>query len=103
MTNAHDTFEAITAAQMAQITGAGLGSSIAGLFGPEGAKWGPIADQVLGMIPGIGTVANVAGAATSASSASSGGSASSAGAPSTGGGGLSGLGSLFSLFGGAFK
>jgi hypothetical protein len=51
MTNTPSTLEAVPVAQLeVVIGGAGIGSQIGGMFGAEGAKWGGIADNILGMI-----------------------------------------------------
>ncbi|HET7504060.1 MAG TPA: hypothetical protein VFK02_23730 [Kofleriaceae bacterium] len=50
MTQQPTTLEAITSDHLHTVTGGGIGSDIGNMFGAEGAKWGGIADQFLGMI-----------------------------------------------------
>lgn len=35
--------------QLARVTGGGIASQFGSMFGPEGAKWGGLADQIMGM------------------------------------------------------
>jgi hypothetical protein len=50
MTNTPATLDVVTPDQLERVTGAGIGSEIGKMFGAEGAKWGGIADQFIGMI-----------------------------------------------------
>jgi len=45
----------IPADQLAHITGGGAIATIASLFGEKGAKWGNIAEQVIGLFKGGGS------------------------------------------------
>ena len=73
MTNTTKALEAISLEQLDVVTGAGIGSQIGGMFGAEGAKWGGIADNIMGMF-GVG----------GAGGASGGGGAPAGGAPAGG-------------------
>ena len=54
MINTPSTLEAVSIEQLNVVTGgAGIGSQIGSLFGAEGAKWGGVADSILGMF-GVG-------------------------------------------------
>jgi hypothetical protein len=81
MTTTNQTLETLSVDQLAPVTGGGIGSTIAGLFGPKGQKFGAMADNLLGMFKGLG----------------GGGGGSSGG--SSGGGGI---GSIFSKLLGGF-
>ena len=53
MTNTPETLEAVSNEQLDVVTGgAGIGTQIGSLFGPQGAKWGGIADNIIGMFGG---------------------------------------------------
>ena len=52
MTNTSEILEAVTSEQLDTVTGAGIGTQIGSLFGQEGARWGGIADSILGMFGG---------------------------------------------------
>ena len=54
MTNTPETLEAVSIEQLDTVTGAGIGTQIGSLFGQEGAKWGGIADSIIGMFGGGG-------------------------------------------------
>jgi hypothetical protein len=45
--------DVIPTAQLARVTGGGIASQFGSMFGPEGAKWGGMADQIMGMF-GVG-------------------------------------------------
>jgi len=101
MTHLPSSLDVVPTEQLARVTGGGIGASIGALFGAKGAQWGGIADQILSMIPGVGT----AGASSAASGSGSSGSGSSGGGGGGGGGGgwmsfLGNLGKVFSGFGG---
>jgi hypothetical protein len=49
MINTLGTFEAVTPEQLDVVTGGGIGTQIGSLFGEKGAKWGGIADSIIGM------------------------------------------------------
>jgi len=63
MTTTNQTFETLSVDQLAPVTGGGIGSTIGGLFGEKGAKWGAFADNILGMFGGLGGAAGAGGAA----------------------------------------
>jgi hypothetical protein len=44
---------ALRSDELAQVTGGGIASQFGSMFGPEGAKWGGFADQIMGMF-GVG-------------------------------------------------
>ena len=48
------TLDSINLEQLEHVTGGGIGTQIGSMFGAEGQKWGGLADNILGMIPGIG-------------------------------------------------
>ena len=78
MINTPSTLEAVSVEQLDIVTGgAGIGSQIGSMFGAEGAKWGGIADNIIGMIKG----------AAGGGGAGGGGGADSSGAGGGGGGG----------------
>ena len=52
MTNTPKTLEAVSIEQLDTVTGAGIGTQIGSLFGQEGAKWGGLADNIIGMFGG---------------------------------------------------
>lgn len=54
MTTTNQTFETLSVDQLAPVTGGGIGSTIGGLFGAKGQKWGALADNILGMFQGGG-------------------------------------------------
>ena len=62
MTNTPETLEAVSIEQLDTVTGAGIGTQIGSLFGQEGAKWGGIADNIIGMFGGAGGGAGAGGA-----------------------------------------
>lgn len=82
MTTTNQTLETLSVDQLAPVTGGGIGTTIGGLFGAKGQKWGAMADNIFGMFKGMG--------------GGGGGSGSSGG----GGGGSGMLGNLGKLFGG---
>jgi hypothetical protein len=49
MINTLGTFEAVTPEQLDVVTGGGIGTQIGSMFGEKGAKWGGIADSIIGM------------------------------------------------------
>ena len=53
MTNTTQALEVVSLEQLDVVTGGGIGSQIGGMFGAEGAKWGGVADNIMGMF-GIG-------------------------------------------------
>jgi len=64
MTNTPETLEAVANEQLDVVTGgAGIGTQIGSLFGQEGAKWGGIADSIIGMFGGGGAGAGGGGGA----------------------------------------
>ncbi|HEU4734530.1 MAG TPA: hypothetical protein VFT22_41855 [Kofleriaceae bacterium] len=50
MTHQRALLEAIPQDHLQAVTGGGIGSQIGSMFGADGAKWGGIADQLLGMV-----------------------------------------------------
>jgi hypothetical protein len=87
MTTTNQTLETLSVDQLAPVTGGGFGTTIGGLFGAKGQKWGAMADNIFGMFKGMG------GGGGGGGGGSSGGGG--------GGGGFSGmLGNLGKLFGG---
>lgn len=52
-TKPEERFEEIEPAHLEHATGGGIGSTIGGLFGAEGAKWGGFADGIIGQIQGL--------------------------------------------------
>jgi len=64
------TLEAISPDHLANVTGAGIGSQIGGLFGAKGAQWGGIADSILGMFNGGAASGGASAAASGGASAS---------------------------------
>ena len=45
-----ETLDSISPAELDAITGGGIGSQIGSMFGEKGAKWGGIADNIMGMV-----------------------------------------------------
>jgi len=91
MTTTNQTFETLSADQLAPVSGGGMISTIAGMFGPKGKQFGSIAENLFSMFKGGGS----SGGGSSGGGSSGGGSS---------GGGLSSilgsLGGLGKLFGG---
>ena len=81
MTTTNQTFETLSADQLAPVSGGGMISTIAGMFGPKGKQFGSIAENLFSMFKGGG---------------SSGGGSSGGGLSSI----LGSLGGLGKLFGG---
>ena len=54
MTNLPETLPSIDTKELANVTGAGIGTQIGSMFGEKGAKWGGIADSIIGMFGGGG-------------------------------------------------
>jgi hypothetical protein len=101
MTHLPSSLEVVPADQLSHVTGGGIGSVIGGLFGAKGAKWGGFADQILGMIQGMGSGGASAASSAASSSGSSGDGSSGGGGGGGGGGGwMSFLGNLGKIFGG---
>jgi hypothetical protein len=97
MTNEPKALESIEPAVLADVTGAGIGTQIGSMFGEKGAKWGGIADSIIGMFGGAGGAGGAGGGAPGGG-APSGGAA--AGGGGSAGGGLGGLGGILKMFGG---
>jgi hypothetical protein len=55
------TLESISLADLGHVTGGGIGTQIGSLFGEKGAKWGGIADSILGIVQGNGGLGNILG------------------------------------------
>lgn len=57
------TLDTISSDDLTHVTGAGIATQIGSLFGAKGAKWGGLADSIIGMFKGGG--ASPAGATAS--------------------------------------
>jgi hypothetical protein len=66
MTHTPSPLDTVTLDQLQAVTGAGIGSQIGNMFGAEGAKWGGVADSILGMF-GVGGAGGGASPAPAAS------------------------------------
>lgn len=54
MTTKTQTLETLSVDQLTPVTGGGIGSQIGSLFGAKGQQWGALADNILGMLGGLG-------------------------------------------------
>ncbi len=80
--------ESINPAELGAVTGGGIGQQIGSMFGDKGAKWGGLADNIMGMVgqatggKGIGGILGQLGGLGGGSSGGSwGGAAASDAAP----------------------
>ena len=96
MINTPGTLEAVSAELLDAVIGGGIGTQIGSMFGEKGAKWGGLADSIIGMFKkgsgggggggGLGSLLGGGGG----SSGGGGGGGGDAGASGGGGGGEGG-------------
>ena len=73
MINTPGTLEAVSPELLDAVIGGGIGTQIGSLFGQKGAKWGGIADSIIGMFSKGGSGGGGGGGAGSDAGAGGGG------------------------------